>query len=133
MDEMTGGCHCGKVRYAIAGDPLHVAVCHCSDCRRSAGATPVAWLAVKTDAFRVTEGEPARYSSNGQSERYFCPGCGTGLYFVNEAALPGLVDIQAATLDDPEAHAPQVQIQTAEKLAWTDTVRDLPAFERYPG
>jgi len=132
MAEVTGGCHCGQIRYAIAGEPLHVAVCNCGDCRKSAGAAQVAWLAAKTDAFRVTQGEPARYSSNGEAERFFCPACGTGLYYLNAAVLPGLVDVQSATLDDPEAHAPQVQIQTAEKLAWADSLPGLPQFERYP-
>lgn len=133
MSELTGGCHCGDVRYAIAGDPVHVAVCNCGDCRKSAGAAQVAWQAVKADDFRVTQGQPARFSSNGQAERFFCAKCGTGLYYRNETALPGLVDVQAATLDEPEKHPPQVQIQTAEKLSWADSLPDLPQFERYPG
>jgi hypothetical protein len=47
--EHAGGCQCGAVRYAVEGDPLHHAVCHCADCRASAGAPMVAWLAVKED------------------------------------------------------------------------------------
>jgi hypothetical protein len=40
---ITGGCHCGAVRYEAVGEALTHALCHCSDCRRSAGAPMVAW------------------------------------------------------------------------------------------
>ena len=29
--------------------------------------------------------------------------CGTGLFYANANVLPGIVDIQSATYDDPEA------------------------------
>lgn len=132
MTTMTGGCRCGAVRYEAEGEPVHSSVCHCSDCRKSAGAPYVAWLAVPSDKFRVTEGAARQWSVDGQALRHFCEACGTGLYYVNETVLPGLVDLQIATLDDPEAWPPQVQVQTAEKLAWSDGVPSLHGFERYP-
>ena len=46
--------------------------------------------------------------------------------------LPGIVDVQSVTLDDPAALAPQLQIQTAERIAWMTHVHELPAFERFP-
>jgi hypothetical protein len=64
--------------------------------------------------------------------RSFCPDCGTGLFYRNEATLPGIVDIQAATLDDPNAMPPAVHIQTAERLAWISHMNELPEFERFP-
>src|SRR5262249_14890443 len=38
---MTGGCHCGAIRYALVGEPKFHALCHCTDCRRHAGAPMV--------------------------------------------------------------------------------------------
>ncbi|MFZ4382519.1 MAG: GFA family protein, partial [Sandarakinorhabdus sp.] len=35
---------------------MHVVLCHCSDCRKSAGAPMVAWAMFADDAFRVTSG-----------------------------------------------------------------------------
>ena len=133
MSEATGGCRCGEVRYALDGAEARVAACHCADCRKSAGAPYVTWLAVPAGAFRVTQGEASQWSSDGNALRHFCGACGTGLYYINETVLPGLVDVQSATLDDPDAFPPEAQIQTAEKLAWTDGVPALHAFERYPG
>jgi len=128
----AGGCHCGAVRYEVDGEPLHQALCHCSDCRKSSGAPMVAWAAFREEAFKVTQGKAKTINSSGASHRSFCPECGTGLYFRNAEALPGIVDIQAVTLDDPEAFPPQAHIQVAERLDWMKEAHTLPAFERFP-
>lgn len=130
--EFEGGCHCGAVRYKAGGEPEHVSVCHCSDCRKSAGAPFVSWAAFKSAEFKV-EGDVASYNSSPNTYRHFCAKCGTGLYYVNEQVLPGLVDIQTATLDDPEALVPQLHVQAAEQLKWTHGLESLPKFDRYPG
>ena len=130
--EHEGGCHCGAVRYTVSGDPQHVALCHCSDCRKSAGAPLVSWAAFAEEDFVVTKGEARTHNSSGQSMRSFCPTCGTGLWFRNAQFLPGIIDIQSATFDDPGALAPQAHIQTAERIAWMKTAHELPEFERFP-
>lgn len=128
-----GGCHCGAVRYEVAGEPQHVALCHCSDCRKSSGAPMVAWAAFTEEQFKLVEGEPVTFNSSGAAMRSFCPKCGSGLYYRNAEFLPGIVDIQSATLDDPEALPPGAHIQTAERIGWMETAHSLPAFERFPG
>lgn len=129
----TGGCHCGAVRYDVAGEPQHVAVCHCADCRRSAGAPMVSWAAFAEDDLTVTQGEPVTFNSSGTALRSFCGTCGTGLFYRNADFLPGIVDIQSVTLDDAEALPPGAHIQTDERLHWTETLDTLPRFARYPG
>ena len=64
--------------------------------------------------------------------RQFCKVCGAGLFYRNAVNLPGLIDVQTATLDDPEALAPTVQVQAAEKLVWVDRLGEMPAFPRFP-
>jgi hypothetical protein len=129
---ITGGCHCGAIRYEVEGDALHHALCHCSDCRRHAGAPMVGWTMYPLGAVAVTKGEPKVYASSEHGRRHFCPECGTGLFYVNAQALPGLIDVQSATCDDPEAIPAQVHIQVAERIGWMRRVHELPAFERYP-
>jgi len=128
-----GGCQCGAVRYEVSGEPQHMALCHCTDCRKSAGAPMVAWAAFTEDEFRVTQGEAKTFNSSGSAMRSFCPDCGTGLYYKNADMLPGIVDIQAATLDDPSAFPAAAHIQTAERIDWMANAHELPQFERYPG
>ena len=130
---VEGGCQCGAVRYSIEGEAAHNALCHCADCRASAGAPAVAWLAVKEPQFSLLSGEPKTYHGKNGAQRSFCPECGTGVFYRNEGLLPGIVDVQAATLDDAAAYPPSAQIQCAERLPWMAELAALPEFDRYPG
>jgi hypothetical protein len=128
----TGGCHCGAVRYSVTGEPQHVVLCHCSDCRKSAGAPMVAWAAFSEGELTLTQGAIKSFNSSGTALRSFCGACGTGLFYRNEAYLPGIVDIQSATLDDPASLPAGAHIQVAEQIKWMATAHELPQFERFP-
>jgi hypothetical protein len=131
---VAGGCRCGGVRYeAEITEPERHGLCHCENCRRSSGAPVVAWLAVPDETFRVTQGEAVRWDGDNGARRYFCGTCGTPLYYLNSDVIPGIVDIQTATLDDPNAYAPAAQLQVAERLDWVKDMGALPEFERFPG
>lgn len=80
----------------------------------------------------VSKGEPKTINSSGTAMRSFCSECGTGLFYRNEGELPGIVDVQVATLDNPNVLAPAIQIQTAERLDWVTSMKELPEFERFP-
>lgn len=127
-----GGCHCGAVRYEVSGTPQHVSLCHCTDCRKSSGAPMVAWAAFAEDQFRLLQGDPVRFNSSGAALRSFCARCGSGLFYRNADFLPGLVDIQTATLDDPDSLPPNSHIQIAERISWMENAHELPTFERFP-
>lgn len=129
----TGRCHCGKLRYQVTGEPVTVSLCHCTDCRRASGAPMVAWAMFRATALEVTEGEAKVYASSEHGRRHFCADCGSGLFYHNDVTLPGIIDIQVATLDAPESLPPRVQVQLAERLPWLPHVNDLPGFDRYPG
>lgn len=129
---IEGGCRCGAIRYEIGGDAAHHALCHCRDCQMGSGAPMVAWSAFQAADFRITKGEPVVFNSSGTSFRQFCGTCGTPLFFVNEEALPGLVDVQSVTLDEPDAITMQAQIQLAERRKWMEGLDALPQFERFP-
>lgn len=131
--ERSGGCHCGAIRYQVSGEPQHVALCHCSDCRRSAGAPVVSWAAFAEGELELTQGTPITFNSSGAAMRSFCGTCGTGLFYRNADVLPGIVDIQSTTLDDAEALLPGAHIQAAERLHWMDGLEALPKFDRFPG
>lgn len=132
---LAGGCHCGEIRYELDGEPLHggQALCHCSDCRRAAGAPLVGWAMFPEGALRVLNGDAREYASSDHGRRWFCPTCGTGLFYRNQQNLPGLVDIQAATLDEPDALPAVAHIQVAERVAWMGEAHQLPTFDRFPG
>ena len=129
---ITGGCHCGAIRYEAAGEALTHALCHCTDCRRSAGAPMVGWTMYRLDAVKVTRGAPKVYESSEHGRRHFCPDCGTGVFYTNAHVLPRIIDIQSATYDDPDAVPARAHVQVAERIGWMEHAHELPAFERYP-
>jgi hypothetical protein len=132
MSNITGGCHCGAIRYQVEGELIVHALCHCSDFRRHTGAPVVGWTMYAEDAVKVTKGQPKVYESSEHGRRHFCADCGTGLFYINANVLPGIIDIQSATYDDPNAVPAMVHIQTAERLNWMERAHELPSFERYP-
>jgi hypothetical protein len=127
-----GQCHCGAVNYEMSANTVHQALCHCKDCHRHAGAPVVAWGLVAKDDLKI-DGETKEYASSEHGRRHFCPTCGTGLFYTNDVIFPGQIDVQIATLDDPDLMPPQGQIQMAERVRWMDTLDQLPKFDRYPG
>ena len=127
-----GRCHCGATVYSFQGGVWHSSVCHCEDCRKCAGATGVAWIGVHADDFAIDRGLPVEYASSSDARRYFCGRCGTGLYYINENMMPGSVDIQTATLDDPEEFPPNEHVQMADALKWEAGLPDIPKHERFP-
>jgi hypothetical protein len=131
---LNGGCHCGAVRYEAVQAPSRHSICHCIDCRRSAGAPMVAWAIFGLGDVRVTRGAPKVRASSEHGRRHFCADCGTGLFYTNEVIFDGLIDVQSATLDEPDAiAAPDAQVQVAERIGWLQAAHEAQAFARYPG
>ena len=130
--KLAGGCHCGAIRYEVEGEALTHALCHCSDCRRHSGAPVVGWTMYPQAAVRITKGVPKVYESSQHGRRQFCAACGTGLFYSNAEVLPGLVDVQSATNDDPGAVPARVHIQVAERIGWMERAHELPQHHRYP-
>jgi hypothetical protein len=124
---LTGGCFCGAIRYEAGGTPFHETLCHCSMCRRSAGAPAVAWFSVPRAELRFLSGTPARFASSASAERGFCPSCGTTLTF-EAKDLPEEIDITTASLDDPNALPPREHIYTSTRLHWMAGLDALPSF-----
>jgi hypothetical protein len=127
-----GQCHCGAVRFEMLPETIHKSLCHCADCRRHAGAPLVAWGLVRRDELKV-DGETKEYASSEHGRRHFCPNCGTGLFYTSEVVFPGQIDVQLATLDDPDEIEPNAQIQRAERIRWMDRLDEMAKFDRYPG
>jgi len=92
----------------------------------------VGWTMYPHDALRITKGTPKVYESSQDGRRHFCEHCGTGLFYYNAAVLPGIVDIQSATYDTPEAIPARIQIQVAERISWMEHAHELPQFPRFP-
>lgn len=126
---MRGSCLCGGVSYAIEGPVGRLGHCHCSMCRKAAGAAFWSSLEVPWTSFRWLTGEPlvARYPSSRGIERTFCSRCGATLQFVREGQK-GFA-LAAGTLDDDPGVRPDEHIYVASKAPWFEITDNLPQFE----
>ncbi len=84
------------------------------------------------EAIKITKGTPKTYESSQHGRRQFCPDCGTGLFYSNASALPGLIDVQSATYDEPGAMPARIHVQVAERISWMEHAHKLPKYDRYP-
>ena len=125
---IEGGCFCGAVRYAVAGEPFNATVCHCADCRRVAAAPAVAWFTAKVADVRFTGREAARFASSPKVTRTFCPACGTPLTYAH-AGSPEDVDVATASLDEPDRVPPKDHVWVGEKPAWVVIGDGLPQHD----
>ena len=126
---LQGGCFCGAVRYVADGEVFNSTLCHCSDCRRIAGAPAVAWFSVPMAGLRFSQGNPATFRSSAQVLRGFCATCGTTLTYQHDR-YPDEIDIATASLDDPEAVPPQDHTFVQDRLVWMQMAGGLPEYRR---
>ncbi|GAA0469977.1 hypothetical protein GCM10009096_08620 [Parasphingorhabdus litoris] len=84
------------------------------------------------DEFSVNQGKLKTIAGQGGAERLFCADCGTGIAYKNANILPGMIDVQTATLDLPDAYIPEMNIQLAEQIGWEKMAHEMPSFDRFP-
>ncbi|MDA1101028.1 MAG: GFA family protein [Proteobacteria bacterium] len=128
--ELQGQCHCGRVRYAIAGPVRQVVECHCESCRRITGSV---WHATGARKVDVTITDPTGalswYRSSEMVERGFCGNCGSTLFFRRDNA--DTITITAGSLDQPTGLHLMMRIFTDEMADYAaDTSGD--GIPRYP-
>ena len=124
-EQVTGGCACGRVRYAVRIDNDEAYLCHCRMCQRATGGVSIAFKNVKK-ADVSWEHEPDWYRSSPIARRPYCRECGTPLGF----AFPDSenMDLTVGSFDDPSRYRPRHHFG-AESLhrAWINT-EGLPEY-----
>jgi len=125
-DTVTGGCQCGRIRYAVEIEDDDAYLCHCRMCQRATGGVSIAFKGVTRDRLRWTTREPDRYASSPIAHRGFCSACGTPLTFeFSDSDATGL-DLTVGSFDDSYRFRPTSHFATESWHAeWLDT-RALP-------
>jgi len=130
-----GGCACGAVRYEVAGDPMIVHCCHCTDCQRETGSAFVINAVIEADRVTVTQGAPdlaATPSASGKGQEIArCPECRVVLWSHYGTAGRKAAFVRVGTLDAPGAWPPDVHIFTRSKLPWVSVPDGARAFEAF--
>ncbi|HEX4584755.1 MAG TPA: GFA family protein [Burkholderiaceae bacterium] len=104
MQEFTGGCLCGAVRYRLTGPLADVIACHCTQCRRHTGHY-AAHTSVPLESFQLERDSAlAWYRSSREAERGFCRVCGSTLFW--RMAAEARASINEGNLDSPPTDLP---------------------------
>ena len=132
MAELTGGCLCGEVRYALKSQPFDCGWCHCRTCQLNSGAPAMVFATVPEGDLVWTKGarKVKSVSSSSFGHREFCGECGTPI-LMKVDHQPETVDFSAATLDDPQAIEPGYHIFWSSRIGWFEPGDELPRHEKF--
>ncbi len=123
---VTGGCQCGKIRYALYVAPQNAHVCHCRMCQRATGGLFAALAGAPKSEFAWTAGPPAFFASSNLAKRAYCADCGTPLSFSYDMPEARFY-VTIGSMDDPEI-APVIQQYGVEsRISWVKFCEDRPA------
>jgi hypothetical protein len=133
--ELTGGCLCGAVRYAVApGLRMKPYACHCTDCQRRAGSSFAIQLGVMTADLKVEgeliEGEHIQ-PSGARAGIFACAKCLTRIYTTNDQR-PGIANLRAGTLDSSPGLVPAAHLWVKSKQPWIVLPEDIPTLDEQP-
>ncbi|MGB3833962.1 MAG: GFA family protein [Mesorhizobium sp.] len=131
----AGGCACGAIRYEASGEPVAQLHCQCLDCQKRSGTGHSSYLVFPSRADVPITGMATSWrvagDSGNEKVHSFCPTCGTPVYLTFEA-MPDLIAVHAASLDDPSRFEPQVVTYNARGFAWDTLDPALQTFGRMP-
>lgn len=131
----TGGCACGAVRYETRSEPIVENHCQCRHCQKRSGTGHGSYLAFprRTDVTIKGDAKNWRVAGDSGNEKVhaFCPTCGTPVY-VTFVAMPDLIAVHAASLDDPSQFNPQMVTYSIRGQVWDTVDASLQPFERMP-
>lgn len=113
-------CACGALTVECPGRSSLVVACHCLDCQRRTGA-PFglgAFFPAEAVAISGTTKEFIRKAeSGGKVHSYFCPSCGSTVYWKADN-LPSMIAVAVGALADPEFPPPIKSIFEQSKHDW---------------
>jgi hypothetical protein len=129
LQDVSGGCYCGRVRYRAKGVSPEVTECHCSQCRKQAGHR-YASTGARTSDIEIDGGDNITwFRASPEAERGFCATCGSHLFW--KRSDKDYSSILAASLDAPSGLRLAKHIFVEDKGDYYVIDDGLPRFEGY--
>jgi hypothetical protein len=131
--DITGGCLCGSIRFAIVGSLASAAYCHCTDCRKCTGSAFNVSVPVESENFKLLSGKPKGFTKTADSgnelTRNFCQECGSPI-FTSSPHHPDRVYVKAGLFDDPNVVVPAYQSWLSSSVSWSQIPLGLPGYKK---
>ena len=129
LQQATGGCYCGRVRYRANGVSRQVTECHCSQCRKQAGHRHASTGAKTSDIEIEGAANITWYRASPDAERGFCSTCGSHLFW--KQSTRDHTGVLAASLDEPSGLRLAKHIFVDDKGDYYEIADGLPRFAGY--
>ena len=127
--EVTGGCHCGAVRFRASGVRPEVTECHCLQCRSLSGHRYATTGAKTSDIAIDGAATITWYPATPAAERGFCSLCGSTLFW--RRVGEDYSAILAASVDEPNGLKLTKHIFVESQGGYYEITDGLPRFEGY--
>jgi hypothetical protein len=125
-------CQCGALGADAEGDHEAVVICSCHACQRRSGSPFGAGAYYRREQVTLS-GEAREYVRIADSGKlfhiFFCPTCGTSLYWFS-ARDPDRLGIALGAFADPSFPAPSRSVFDESKHPWVRLSDDIPGFTR---
>lgn len=104
-----------------------MSVCHCLNCQKRSGSAFAAQARWPAEQVTV-EGLSSSFELVGDSGKtarfYFCPECGSDVYYDNNDRVDGQIAIPLGAFDDPYFLTPNFSIFEGRKHGWVEISGD---------
>lgn len=122
MKRVSGGCHCGAVRFAanVPDPPVPALECNCSVCSM----TGFLHIIVPHEEFTLERGQHVLTSyrfGSGAAEHLFCSKCGVKSFY-QPRSHPDAWSVNAYCLDE----RPELAIEFFDGRDWEAAIKRLP-------
>lgn len=124
---LTGGCFCGRVRYAISAPLKGARSCHCSRCRKAFSGAGSAYAEVEPGSFRWVAGETTLvgYETAPGWGLRFCGACGSTLCGTRDGEVHG---VTLGCVDGDPGVRIERHIFVDSRAPWDHIGGDAPQF-----
>ena len=133
---VSGGCLCGEVSVTLTGDPIAVAVCHCTHCQKTAGSAFSVVLLVPAPLVQINGpviGYADQANSGAAVTRTFCGRCGTQVETASDGTRAQQIRIvKAGLFAESGEFSPNLEIFCDRRRSWLPAVPGVAAFGGMP-
>ena len=133
ITDHVASCACGQLRVTATGEPDVVVACNCMACQKRTGSPFGVGAYYRRDRVPAIDGRSNGFERTAPSGRklntYFCPECGTSVYWTLEMR-PDHYGIAVGCFSDPEFIRPARVVWAENRHHWVDFPDDMPVFDQ---
>jgi hypothetical protein len=131
--KIDGSCLCGSIEFEAEMNPMHVFVCHCTDCQTHSGTAFRTVARTTPGSFHLLKGTLKNFQKTAESGNRrslaFCPECGTSIYGGPGDGEEGPMSVRVGTLRQRDQLRPRVQVWARSAQPWVEELGEITHIE----